>query len=236
MAKKRIRRAKKSRMNREIMYSLIPTIHDSTKLVSGGFPSSQDVTLKYCETVAVNPGAAGSMGTYAMRTNSLFDPNLTGSGHQPMGRDAWAGIYSRYVVKSSRCIVTFTVASAATDAPTAFGLLVHETGSLSAVVSSTLMEQGRSVYRVASCSSASSSNYPVRLYLEFDAKKWFGIKDITDNSDTFGAVVGSNPSQAPCFVAWIQDLATGADLPVMYVTFEIEYDTHFTCPMEQAAS
>jgi len=225
----------KTKMNKNAIYAGVPVLRDATKNVTGGFPTTQDVTLKYCETVTINCGAAGALGYYSWRANSLFDPNLTGVGHQPMGRDAWSAIYSRYVVMRSRCIATYTVASSATDAPTGFGLLIHETGSLSGS-GSTLMEQGRSVYRVVSSSSASNSNSAIRLFAEFDTKKWFGIKDVADNSDTFGAVVGSNPSQTPCFVTWIQDLATAADLPAIYVTVEIEYDVHFTCPMEQVAS
>jgi hypothetical protein len=35
---------------------------------------------------------------YEFNLNSLFDPNLTGTGHQPLGRDQWSTFYSRYRV------------------------------------------------------------------------------------------------------------------------------------------
>lgn len=220
----------------DTLYSEIGPIYDAKKLSYGGLPIRKRVILRYCETVSVNPGAAGQIGLYAWRANSLFDPNLTGGGHQPMGRDSWAAQYNRYVVHGSTALITFTVASAATDAPIACGLLVHSTGSPTAASATTLMEQGNSIYRIISSSSASSSNSSVRLALNFDAAKWFGVKDILDNVSLHGAAVGSNPTSTPCFVAFVQDLATAADLPVMYITAEIAYDVSFVEPMEQAAS
>ena len=47
------------------------------------FPYQKFATLKYCESyVTVNP-PVGSSSAFIMRANDIYDPNLTGVGHQP---------------------------------------------------------------------------------------------------------------------------------------------------------
>jgi len=61
------------------------------------FPAQQIVKMKYCEalalTISTNPSAV-----YRYNLNSIFDPNLTGVGHQPYGHDTLATLYNRYRV------------------------------------------------------------------------------------------------------------------------------------------
>nr|WAE43085.1 MAG: capsid protein [Cressdnaviricota sp.] len=42
------------------------------------------------------------------KANSIYDFDLTGSGHQPLGRDTWAGIYNYYKVLETRLHVRVT--------------------------------------------------------------------------------------------------------------------------------
>lgn len=49
--------------------------------------------LKYAEDVYTT-----ATGAYAMNLNSLYDPNRTGTGHQPYGFDQLATLYNRYRV------------------------------------------------------------------------------------------------------------------------------------------
>lgn len=37
--------------------------------------------------IDLNPGALGSNAPYTFSANGLYDPNITGSGHQPIGFD-----------------------------------------------------------------------------------------------------------------------------------------------------
>ena len=52
--------------------------------------------LKYSESYAF-PGVA-SLETFELRGNSINDPNLTGSGHQPLGHTELASLYNKYRV------------------------------------------------------------------------------------------------------------------------------------------
>lgn len=71
----------------------------------GGYPTNVNKSLqpvpqryickmKYSETVATT--AFGNL--YAFNLNSVFDPNRTGTGHQPYGHDTLATLYNRYRV------------------------------------------------------------------------------------------------------------------------------------------
>lgn len=46
--------------------------------------------------------ATSPFNTQIYSINSLFDPDQTATGHQPLGFDEWASFYARYEVKASR--------------------------------------------------------------------------------------------------------------------------------------
>lgn len=74
----------------------------------GGFPEKKTVTLKYSDYMTVDPGAgSGAATNYFFRALGCYDPDETGTGHQPMGFDEWSQIYQAYRVISSRIKVTF---------------------------------------------------------------------------------------------------------------------------------
>lgn len=52
--------------------------------------------LKYCEALSINTN--GGIYDYVYNLNGLYDPNSTGTGHQPYGFDQLCILYSRYRV------------------------------------------------------------------------------------------------------------------------------------------
>jgi len=87
----------------------------------GPVPDRYLTTLKYAEAVTVS---AAGLASYKWRLNSLFDPNLTGVGHQPYGFDQLCGpagtaLYNRYRVISCKYVLTCT----SDAANIAFGVL-----------------------------------------------------------------------------------------------------------------
>jgi len=71
-----------------------------------GLPQTKYVTLTYCETIGIANGT-GAPSIYAYRLNSIYDPNYTGTGHQPLGHDEWAQLYTKYEVLSSKIKTRF---------------------------------------------------------------------------------------------------------------------------------
>jgi len=60
-----------------------------------GFPDRLRTNLRYSTVIPV-PAVAHY--EYVFKANSLFDPDLTGVGHQPTYFDQLAAIYSQYCV------------------------------------------------------------------------------------------------------------------------------------------
>lgn len=52
---------------------------------------------------------------YVFRLNSLYDPDLTGTGHQPYGFDQYAALFNRYKVDKVTVDVIFTTPGGSYD-------------------------------------------------------------------------------------------------------------------------
>lgn len=90
---------------------------------------------RYVEQIQLNPGVGG-LSQNVFRLNSVFDPNLTGVGHQPMGFDQYSALYERYRVKGCRVTVTFSNSSGTVAVLGGIGL--RSTSTLGTIVESML--------------------------------------------------------------------------------------------------
>lgn len=72
--------------------------------------SRMSTVLKYNTNFSLNPtaGSMGATGTniWQFTSNGLYDPDITGTGHQPLYFDNYAALYSRYKVKYATIKVT----------------------------------------------------------------------------------------------------------------------------------
>ncbi len=59
-----------------------------------------DTELAYADYFSINP-TTGAPATYVFSCNGLYDPNITGTGHQPHGFDQLMQNYKNYQVLSS---------------------------------------------------------------------------------------------------------------------------------------
>lgn len=79
-------------------------------------PRNMLVTFGYTARGTLTEAAAGVGATYTYRLNSLWDPNLTGVGLQPVGFDQWAGIFRRSRVVRADVTVAYVNTTAGTAA------------------------------------------------------------------------------------------------------------------------
>lgn len=70
------------------------------------FPSTIVKTLRYSTSFGIG-AAVGAPSTYIIRANDLFDPDFTGTGHQPMGFDQLMTWYNHFVVLKAKIVCTF---------------------------------------------------------------------------------------------------------------------------------
>lgn len=66
----------------------------------GAFPQRKTVAIRYVENFTLDASSSANA-VYAFRANSVFDPNFTGAGHQPMYHDLYSQIYDSYNVNYS---------------------------------------------------------------------------------------------------------------------------------------
>lgn len=84
--------------------------YSKRSLPLAGNPRCKLVKLRYAETIAIN-APIGGVGSYVFRANDLYDPNYTGTGHQPLGFDQLMQYYNHFTVIGSKCTVMFTPSS-----------------------------------------------------------------------------------------------------------------------------
>lgn len=65
-------------------------------------------SMHYLTTADLNPGIGGAGASYVFRLSSLFDPDFTGVGHQPLGFDQISPLFERYQVWKVDFHVEFT--------------------------------------------------------------------------------------------------------------------------------
>lgn len=68
---------------------------------TSGFPTQLYTKLKYTQTVQLN-ATSGTISTNVFSGNSCFDPDVSGTGHQPYFYDQLTSIYNSYCVFASK--------------------------------------------------------------------------------------------------------------------------------------
>ena len=84
------------------------------------FPKKQLCELTYCDEIVIPNRGAGSA-PYKLMLNSIYDPDVTATGHQPRGHDQWSNIYDKYCVIGCKAIVEPLYGSIINTASTLFG-------------------------------------------------------------------------------------------------------------------
>lgn len=96
-------------------------------------PKRKRVTMRYVDYVQLDgTGAVGGNVSHIYRANSIYDPDQTGTGHQPMGHDLYAGLYEHYSVVRSAIKCTFYM-----DGNLLVPVIIRVRGDSDTVVSST---------------------------------------------------------------------------------------------------
>jgi hypothetical protein len=192
------------------------------------------MSLVYSETSLSVSSSAGSATTYFFSANGLFDPNTTGTGHQPMGFDQMMLMYEQYTVISSKISVQFINSSGANVYNNVGIYLSPDTTNI--VVPSRLIENGQMVWKTMSPTNQYCPN--ATLSLNCNIATYFGRnrnqRALLDDDNLFGTVA-ANPSEQVYYGLITYDPTlvanTSADFTVI-----IEYHTIFWEPRKLTQS
>lgn len=182
-----------------------------------GFPNSIITKLRYCTQFTLT-SAAAARGINVFAANGIFDPDITGIGHQPMYRDVYAGIYNNYVVIGSK--ITAHYLSKTVLLGTQVGITGDDDSTIS-TVTETLREQNNSISTYAPAPGGPVTT----LTATFEPLLAFGVEAKDDG--TSATAVGSNPAQVWMFGVWAA-AADGASATNCDIIVEIEYTVKFT--------
>lgn len=184
--------------------------------------TQQRLSFKYCEHVSINPPAGGSTGTYVFSANGMFDPNVTGTGHQPLGFDQWIPqFYNHYVVTGAKCTARFVSPTNSVLGGTMIcGIEIVDNATPYNLPASAIMERPRTAYRMLG--NASTGNSLTTVVKGFSAKKFFRIKDVVGD-DTQRGTSTSNPAEQAYFHVWVGALDETTDVASVPITVTIEY-------------
>lgn len=190
---------------------LIPGV-DGVK--TWGFPNSIVTKLRYATFNFMQP-AIGAVGGQTFAANGLFDPDISGVGHQPMYFDDYARIYDQYVVIGSKISVTFYPRTSAA------GWYVGIVGDDDSTVSSTLetlFEQNNSVSTI----TGSLGSDPTTLTMTFEPQEDFGVDA---KSDGFSQTsVTANPTEL-----WVWRLFGSPCDQTVSLVCDYKVEIEYTC-------
>lgn len=151
-----------------------------------GIPDRLSVKLPYSDTLLLTTSTVPS--GYTLR-NSIWDPDLTGTGHQPFMRDQWATLYNRYRCYGFAYEMIFenTSASSAMFAVAPF----NHTGAPSSMTLS--WEKPNNTHGVLGPAGSATAQKRITGFLSAAqalqvTKQRFNIDDI------YSSAIGSNPS------------------------------------------
>jgi hypothetical protein len=199
--------------------------------VLGGFAPEQKVTLKYVQTIALDP-AAGSIDALQFDLRNMFDPYWPSGGHQPSNFDRWMTIYNKYTVMTTRLKVTNAWNSTSSVTPGLWGFLVSATGSQATGFSNvdTLLEQPYVKYSGVPAGQANVVAFPGSITATLPSRPWLGLRgtDVLFQNDYSGdASAGPlNTFYAEVFMSAIN----GSDPGSVPFRVELEFDAVFFSP------
>lgn len=199
------------------------------------FPAAWDALMSYTENIVLTGGSAGVMGTeFIFAINDLFDPNYSGSGHQPYGFDTLTPVWKRYLVRAAEVEIQFTDP--------------NEDGEFVAVLvqgsQGVYPLTGKDIYVVDEnpqvtskfLNNTGSQQASVKTGLiPFHAVEGITAQDYKAQADQYGALVSTDPSRL-IFLRVSLGSISGSSSSVCHALVRIRMHAHFYDRVAQPVS
>jgi hypothetical protein len=156
---------------------------------------SKRVTLFYYDNAHEFTSTAGSVARYRFRANDCFDPDQTGTGHQPMGFDEMTKYYDQFTVIKSKISVRFCSENA--SVPMVCGVKLNDSTTNETGLTD-IIENGYA--RTAMIVGTGGGNNQVKtIKLGCDVARYFGRPEgtnIINDPNLFGTSAASPVEEA----------------------------------------
>jgi len=181
----------------------------------------------YTDKISISSGV-GSAGAYVFSANGCFDPDITGTGGQPMGFDQMMLFYNHYTVIKSRIKVVFNNTSTA-DAMVGLGV----SGSATPLSSNEqIVENGELSFTW--CQKAGVNGSIQRITRQISAAQFQGLRNVMDDPNMRGDAA-NNPAEQLYYhlFVWYPIDSTVVTASIVVV---LEYDVMFHEPKKATVS
>lgn len=180
------------------------------------FPKQLKNTLRYAATFNL-PCTLGAYAQHFFCANGLYDPDISGTGHQPRGFDNLMAIYNHYTVTSSR--ITVSVISPL-DAEAIFVLYKDDDATTNVTTCAFAIERKGCTYL-----ATQTNNFPVTNVMKnsWSASSVFAGDPLS--RDELQGNVGANPTEVTNYVIAAENLTLETTQYRFLVT--IDYDCTF---------
>ena len=228
MTRKTKQNKNRSRGNRNNKSAIVSNVaYSPNKLYAETFPRTMKVTLKYSETRAFTTTGSVNNNDYVYNLNSIYDPNRTGTGHQPQGHDIWTGMYNRYRVDGCKVTINFVGSTAGYGTTLC---LVPSNDATSIADLSTAIESPRALHKLYS-----QGGPALKMTKNYDLPEITGVtRRMYDDDDRYSAVSSNSPTEIIVLHVCIAELNYSA-VPVSYV-IEMDFYTTFFDPFQAGQS
>jgi len=193
------------------------------------FPAMKRVMMRYFENELSFSTTGGVPGGYVFSANGLFDPNITGTGHQPMGFDQMMTFYNQATVVHAKITVDFYNPNGAGLPFRCAVYLSPATTILTGV--SQIIENGEIVTGYAQ--STVVMDKVLQLSIDCDIPAYFGrsrAPKVVVNDPNLYSTAASNPVEQVYFILTAFDTFTSASATTISFNVIIEYEAIFWEP------
>lgn len=166
--------------------SIVPTGGQFSVVNTPILPPLMQRRLKYVQKYEYNPGA--QVDDHVWQCSSLYDPDTTGTGHQPYGFDQLSALYYKYRVRKTR--FSFTWTNTAAGAGT---VILYPSFTTTSIVTPTCQEIPGAVW--AQFTTAAAGQPSVTICIDIDHAKFLGrTRADFEADDLYAANYGSSPT------------------------------------------
>lgn len=182
------------------------------------FADTERTTLVYTDQFDWAP--ISSHYTYTFRGNSAFDPDYTGTGHQPRYFDTFAVIYTKYRVLGTRIDVSYTNYAGLTTAEL---VIAPNTEVLTLTDANVIKELPRAKTKGVMPIVA---GVPMKLTHKISTSTVLGLTKNAVRDDDYAALCTSNPVSIWYWIVYVHALPASENVTIeatVKMSFDIEF-------------
>ncbi len=172
------------------------------------------VNFKYSDVIVRAPTIEDN---YAFSCNNLFDPDTTGTGHQPLGYDQIMVLYKHYLVIGAS--ITYNIINTSTTVPFFFVAgITRIATTFTGGVDDFLEQSSAKVYTLGIQGSGKET---ATIRLNVSPNKWLGIPNPMSDDRLWGQDTASPAEQ--CKFSWYAISVNGSSDPAYTVVVKLNY-------------